>query len=87
MTTQKIHEDEKYLYYLSFFQGAPIRILRDKATNEILFDADQVCQALGLAESLNQFLGTDEGLDSISKFKQKYPDKTLFGENGMIRKI
>lgn len=87
MTTQKIYEDEKYEYFLSYFQGNPVRVLHDKKTDEILFDADQFCQALGLADNLNQFLGTDEGLDNISKWKQKYPDKTLFGENGIIRKI
>ena len=81
------NEDENYFYYIDFFQGMPIRILKDKKTGEILFNADDVVRALDLGADLNEFLGSDEGLDCINAFKETHPGAEIFGENGMVREI
>lgn len=83
----KTNEDEKYVYYIDFFQGEPIRILKDKRTEEILFNADDVTRALELGADFKEFLGSDEGLDCINAFKETHPGAEIFGENGMVREI
>ena len=83
----KTNEDERYIYYFDSFQGMPIRILQDKETGEILFNADDVARALDLGADLNEFLGSDEGLDCINAFKKAYPGTEIFGRNGIFREI
>ena len=82
----KTNEDEKYVYYIDFFQGEPIRILQDKETGEILFNADDVARALDLGADLKEFLGSDEGLDFINDFKKAHPGTEIFGEFGCLKK-
>ena len=83
----KTNEDARYIYYFDSFQGMPIRILQDKETGEILFNADDVVRALDLGADLKEFLGSDEGLDCISDFRKAHPGIEIFGESGMFREI
>lgn len=83
----KTNEDARYIYYFDSFQGMPIRILQDKETGEILFNADDVVRALDLGADLKEFLGSDEGLDCINAFKKEHPGTKIFRENGIFREI
>lgn len=61
--------------YLDFFEGIPIRILKDIKTNEISFFAEDVAKALDYG-SLENMLGSDEVLDLMNEVKSetgKYP--------------
>lgn len=78
-------EDEKYVYFLDYFQGKPVHMKQDKTTGEIFFNADDVCHILGVG-SFDEFIGTDEGLDIINDFKKENPNMPVFGENGMFRR-
>lgn len=78
-------EDEKYVYFLDYFQGNPVHIRKDKSTQQIFFDANDVCHILGLG-SFHDFIGSDAGLDLISEWKRNNPGKEIFGTNGMFLK-
>ena len=84
---KKTSEDNNYIYFLDFFQGDPVRIMQDKKTAEILFNADDVIKILGLGSNITDFLSTDEGLDTINKFKQEHPNEDIFGKKGMFRRV
>jgi hypothetical protein len=49
-------------------------------------NADDAFKALGYS-GLSDFLGSDEGLDAISKIKEEDPNFDLFGDNGIFQKI
>lgn len=84
---QKIEETKEYNIYVDYLQGHPVRFIHDKKTDEIMINADDAIMAMGTDASLEEFLGTDEGLDTINRLKQSEPGRPLFGENGFIRKI
>lgn len=46
----RTHIDAQYEYFLAHFEGIPIKILRDRKTDEILFDADCVGDVVLLGE-------------------------------------
>jgi prophage antirepressor-like protein len=79
-------EDEKYIYFLDYFRGNRIEVMKDKISGEIFFNADDVVRCLGIGNTMNEFLSSDEGLDWINELKKEYPCKTVFGEHGMFRK-
>ncbi|SFF25796.1 hypothetical protein [Spirosoma endophyticum] len=66
----KIHYDDKYEYYLSYFEGIPVKILRDRKTGEILFDAGSVAECLGY-ESTQAMMSDDQVLDTINQHTQE----------------
>ena len=76
---KQIDEDFFFKYYIDYFQGNPIQIRKNKFTNEIMFDANDLCKALGVNESFNDFLATDDGLDFINGWKKNHPDVPFFG--------
>lgn len=78
-------EDEKYIYFLDYFQGNPVHIQQDKTTGEIFFNADDVCHILGMG-NFNEFIGSDQGLDIINDFKKEHPNTPIFGDGGMFRR-
>lgn len=84
---KKIEETKEYNIYMDYFHGQPVRFLQDKKTGEILISADDAMMAMGANASIEEFLATDAGLDTINRMKQSEPEKPLFGENGFIRKI
>lgn len=83
MKTEK--EDQQFIYYLDYFQGNPVHIRKDKTTQEIFFDAHDVCHILGLG-SFNEFISSDAGLDLINEWKRDNPGKEVFGLNGIFIK-
>ena len=80
-------EDKKYIYFKDYFQGNEIKIIKNKLTDEICFDANDVVRCAGLANSMDEFLSSDKGLDFISDCKKENPNMQIFGDNGMIRKL
>jgi hypothetical protein len=49
-------------------------------------NADDVFKAMGYS-GLFEYLGSDEGLDAISKSKDEDPNYELFGDNRMNQEI
>lgn len=84
---KKTRESEKYIYYTFVFKGKEINVMQDKVSKELLFDADDVINSLGLGENVKQYFSTDKGLDFISEYKKEYPQKPIFGDDGFIQKI
>jgi len=84
---KKIKETDKYVYFEFVFKGNKIKVIQDKVSKELLFDADDVIKSVGLGENVKQYFSSDNGLDFISAYKKKYPDKPIFGDDGFIQKI
>ena len=84
MTTKPIvtHEDFFHIYFEGYFQGNRVRIMKNKFSGAIVFNADDVCRCLDLGNSINDFLSTDKGLDFICDWKKENPDKPFIGEYG-----
>ena len=66
----RTHYDAQYEYYLDYFQGIPVKILRDRKTNEILFDASSVAKCLGY-ESTQDMMSRDDFLDLINQHNRE----------------
>jgi len=75
-----IKDDGIFLLFVDYFQGIPVRILKNKYTEEIKFMADDVARCLGY-DSLHDLLSSDEGLDYISNWKKEHNDIPLFGNS------
>ena len=82
---KQIDEDFFFKYYIDYFQDNPIRIRQNKFTNEVMFDANDLCKALGLNNSFKDFLSTDKGLDFINEWKKDNPNTPFFG--GAVKKM
>ena len=76
---QIVKETPEEIIYLSYFEGQPVRFMRNKRTGEITINADDVVRALGEADSFEAFLGSDKGLDFISDWKKEHPNTPFFG--------
>ena len=46
-----VKETPEEIIYLSYFEGQPVRFMRNKRTGEITINADDVVRALGEADS------------------------------------
>ena len=83
--TRLVHEDFFHQVFLDHFifedKVTPVRFIKNKFTNEIKICADDTAKCLGYA-SLNDLLGSDNGLDVISEWKKDNPDKPVFGKDG-----
>lgn len=66
----RTHYDQQYEYFLDYFQGIPVKIMRDRKTGEILFDAASVAACLGY-ESTADMMSRDEVLDLINEHKKE----------------
>ena len=66
----RTHYDKEYEYFLDHFQGTPVKILRDRKTGEIMFDAASVATCLGY-ESADDMMSRDEFLDLINEQKKE----------------
>jgi prophage antirepressor-like protein len=82
---KKTGEDEEYIHFKGYFEGNEVKFQQDKASGEMLIDADDAMRCLGLG-SLDEFLSSDKGLDCILEMKRKNPDMQLFGENGIFKR-
>jgi prophage antirepressor-like protein len=67
-----------------YYDGTPVRFIKNKFTGEIRIAANDVARVLGY-ETANDLLGTDGGLDAISDWKRDNPDKSVFGKYGKRR--
>ena len=83
MTNSKlIHEDFFYQIFESvYYDGTPVRFIKNKFTEEIRIAANDVARVLGY-DSINSLLGTDASLDAISEWKKNNPGKAVFGGYG-----
>jgi hypothetical protein len=81
-----IEETDQHTIFIDYFEGNPIRFIYDKQRDELKINADDAFKALGYS-GLSDFLGSDEGLDAISKIKEEDPNFDLFGDNGIFQKI
>ncbi len=79
-----VKETPEEIIYLSYFEGQPVRFMRNKRTGEITINADDVVRALGEADSFEAFLRSDKGLDFISDWKKEHPNTPFFG--GAVKK-
>ena len=73
-----VKETPEEIIYLSYFEGQPVRFMRNKRTGEITINADDVVRALGEADSFEAFLRSDKGLDFISDWKKEHPNTPFF---------
>ena len=55
----RTHYDQENEYFLDYFQGIPVKIIRNRKTGEILMDAHSVAKCLGF-ESTEDMMGRDE---------------------------
>jgi len=79
--TRLVYQDFFYEVFEDNFQGTPVRFYRHKFSGAITINADDCAQCIGY-DSINDFLGTDKGLDAISEWKKDHPDKPVFGDHG-----
>lgn len=82
---KQIEQTEKYTIFLEYFQGMPVRLIQDRETGDIIFNTDDVMEALGTPDSLKEFLKSDEGMAAIARAKEEEPGLLLFGENGFSK--
>ncbi len=61
----RTHYDADYEYYLTHFGSTPVKILKNRKTGEILFDAGSVAACLGY-RSTADMMSKDEVLDAIN---------------------
>ncbi|GAB3953285.1 hypothetical protein GCM10028805_36680 [Spirosoma harenae] len=64
------HSDSQYDYFLDYFQGIPVKSLRDRKTGEIHFDLNSVAECLGYA-SVESMMSDDRVLDAINDHTQQ----------------
>lgn len=83
MTMEKIGEDENREYFRDYFEGNEVRMSKVKANGEVLLNADDMARCYGFKD-MNDFLSSDAGLDIINKWKETYPDRPVFGKDGMF---
>jgi hypothetical protein len=62
------------------FMGHSVHFYKNKITGEITINADHVIRVCGLGNSLDEFLSTDEGLDTINRYNKEHPGKSFFGD-------
>ena len=72
------------IIYVSHFEGHPVQFMKDKRSWEFTVHDDDVLRAIGEADSLEAFLGSDKGLDFISDWKKEHPNEPFFG--GAVKK-
>lgn len=48
-------------------------------TGQITVNADDMVRAIGSADSFEEFLATDKGLDFINEWKNEHPNTPFFG--------
>ncbi|MBD2702638.1 hypothetical protein IC229_18470 [Spirosoma sp. BT702] len=62
----RTHFDSQYEYFVDFFQGKPVKMMRDRKTGELLFDAESVAPILGFA-SAEEMFSNDAVLDLLNE--------------------
>lgn len=71
MRFRKLGSDDKFDYYLTLIEGRPVKLAQSQLTKEIFFDVNDIKKFLGYV-SLEEFLSSDKGLDTISAFKLQH---------------
>ena len=74
-----VRETDQEIVFLDYFEDMPVHFTRNKMTGQITVNADDVVRALGAANSFEEFLATDKGLDFINEWKKEHPNTPFFG--------
>lgn len=74
-----VRETDQEIVFLDYFEGTSVHFTRNKMTGEITVNVDDVVRALGAANSFEEFLTTDKGLDFINEWKKEHPNTPFFG--------
>lgn len=69
-----IHQTETHLYYESYFEGQKVRMMQDKKTSELKFNAEDTAKILGYG-SLEKMMLDDAVLDALN---EEYQEKGVF---------
>lgn len=71
----KTHETDTHTYFIDYFDGTQVKIMKNKKTGEILFDAESVAKILGYG-SMQGMMSDDNVLDLVNELKRdtgKFP--------------
>ena len=82
-----IRETDQEVVYLDYFEGTPVHFTRNKMSGDITVNADDAVRAIGVADSFEEYLGTDKGLDFISHWKKEHPNMPFFGGAAIKKSI
>lgn len=82
-----VKETSTEIVYLDYFDGHPIHFLEDKQTGVISLNADDAIRAMGFNGTFEEYLGTDNGLDFILKWKKENPGKPFWGGAVFVKNI
>ena len=73
-----LNEDEKYKYYINYYEDIPVKFFFDKVTKEMLIDGNSVATLLG-------FKDFDEMIYSDERYINKFLDGLKDGRIITIR--
>ena len=65
-----IQETPTHLIFEDYFNGQPLKILKNKATNEILLDMNDVAKIFGFIDATD-LMSNNEALDIVNKHWKK----------------
>lgn len=69
-----IAEDAERVTMLDHFEGHPVRFYLDKASGQILVNADDMAKVLGYKDQ-HELLSQDAALDILNEHKKQNPDQ------------
>ena len=64
------HVTATHIFYVAYFKGIPVKIVRDRKTGKILFNAESVAACLGF-DSTQDMMSQDVILEAISQYQQE----------------
>lgn len=70
MTIKLIKETDNLFFYIEWFEGEPIVIFKDKKTDKVFFNLDDVARALGY-DGPDDMMSNDGILDGLNEIKQE----------------
>lgn len=70
-----LHQNDKEIITLGYYQGKPVRFHYDKATKEVHVNADDLAKALGF-EGQEEMMSSDEGLDAFLEYQKQNPGQS-----------
>ena len=80
----KIREERSEVIYCRQHNGYSINYHWDVSKQEVTkVDISDALKKMGIT-NLEKFLSTDEGLDIINQYHLDFPDRHLFGEDGLM---
>ena len=80
----KIGEEGSEVIYCRQHNGYSINYHWDVHKQEVVkVDISDALNKMGIT-NLGKFLSTDEGLDIINQYQRDFPERSLFGEDGLL---